>query len=99
MLEDININLDVIEYLKDTPGMDELDYICRLLGVEPQLIIRVNEKLFAELGLSLNDKRTRKQWLQILRDNPRLIERPIVIYNNRAIIGRPPERIYDIIEI
>ena len=99
LLEDVNIKLDIIDYLKDTPSVEELDYICRLLGVEPQLVIRVNEKLFSELGLSLNDKRkTRKQWLQILRDNPKLIERPIVIYRKKAIIGRPPERVYDIIE-
>ena len=100
LLEDMNINLKVIEYLKDTPGVEELDYICRLLGVEPQLIVRVGEKKFTELGLSLNDKRkTRKQWLQILSNNPKLIERPIVIYRNRAIVGRPPERVYDIIEV
>jgi len=99
LLHDINIKLDIIEYLKDTPSVAELDYICRLLGVEPQLIIRVSEKLFTDLGLSLNDKRARKQWLQILKDNPKLIERPIVIYKNRAIIGRPPESVYDIIEI
>lgn len=100
LLEDANIKLDIIEYLKDTPGIDELDYICYLLGVEPQLIIRISEKRFKELALSLNDKmKTRKQWLQILRDNPKLIERPIVIYKNRAIIGRPPERVYEIIDV
>lgn len=100
LLEDANIKLDIIEYLKDTPSLEELDYICRLLGVEPQMIIRVNEKLFTELGLSLNDKqKTRKQWLQILKDYPKLIERPIVIYKNNAIISRPPERVYNIIDI
>ncbi|NIX14336.1 MAG: arsenate reductase (glutaredoxin), partial [Candidatus Dadabacteria bacterium] len=64
---------------------------------EPLEITRTKEKLFAELGLSAKDKKTRKEWLKILSENPKLIERPIVIYNNKAIIGRPPEKVLEIL--
>lgn len=97
LAEDNNLGLEMIDYLEDPPSAEELDDICTKLGVEPQYIIRTGEKLFTELGLSINDKKTRRRWLEILSENPRLIERPIVIYNNKAVIGRPPENILQII--
>lgn len=97
LAEDNNLDLEIIDYLKEPPSVEELDEICTKLGVEPQEIIRTKEKLFTELGLSKKDKKTRRQWLEILSENPRLIERPIVIYNNKAVVGRPPENILQII--
>ena len=94
LTEDNNLDLSIIEYLKTPPTVSELDEICNKLGVEPLEITRTKEKLFAELGLTAKDKKTRKEWLKILSENPKLIERPIVIYNNKAIIGRPPEKVY-----
>lgn len=95
--EENNLDLRIIEYLKDPPTADQLDYICKKLGVDPIKIIRTKEKLFSELGLSVSDNKSTKQWLQILSENPKLIERPIVIYKNKAVIGRPPEKVLEII--
>lgn len=88
---------EVVLYLKDPPGMAELEEICRFLGVEPQQIVRSKERRWRELGLSIDEPRDRDEWLQLLVDNPALIERPIVVRNGRAVIGRPPERVLELL--
>ena len=97
IVEENNLDLKVIEYLKNPPTIEELDYVCKKLGVDPKEIIRTKEKLFSELGLSTSNNKSREQWLKILSENPKLIERPIVIYKNKAVIGRPPEKVLEII--
>ncbi len=97
IVEENNLDLKIIEYLKTPPSIEELDYICKKLGVDPKELIRTKEKLFSELGLSISDDKSRKEWLKILSKNPKLIERPIVIYNNKAVIGRPPEKVLEVI--
>lgn len=98
ILEDRGIVSEVIEYLNEVPTLSELDDLCKKLGVEPRQIIRTKEKCFQELGVSLNDPLSRDQWLKILSENPILIERPIFIRGNKAVIGRPPERVLEIID-
>ena len=85
------------EYLKDAPSPEELAQVCSMLGVQPTAIIRTKEKRFSELGLSLDNERGREEWLQILSENPVLIERPILIKDGKAIIGRPPEKVLKIL--
>jgi arsenate reductase len=87
----------VVDYQKTPPSVDELARILDRLGAEPLGITRTQEKLFNELGLSKGDDRSRSEWLQILHDNPRLIERPIVVNGGRAAIGRPPENVLAIV--
>ena len=77
LLEERDLQPEVIEYLRAPPSVEELGRICARLGVEPIEIIRTKEKRFKELGLSVGDERSRQEWLQILHDNPVLIERPI----------------------
>ncbi|MBC7544366.1 MAG: arsenate reductase (glutaredoxin), partial [Candidatus Sericytochromatia bacterium] len=83
---------EVVLYLDQAPSVAELDRIVTLLGVEPPAIVRNKEALYKELGL---DTRTlsRQEWLQTLHDHPKLIERPIVVSGDRAVIGRPPENV------
>ncbi|MGA7305475.1 MAG: arsenate reductase (glutaredoxin) [Rhodothermales bacterium] len=83
----------IIEYLKDAPSTEELDQICQMLGVEPVELIRAKEKRLGEIGVSVKDKRSREEWLAILSENPILIERPIVVFGERAVLGRPPENV------
>jgi len=97
ILNENNIDLKIIEYLKHPPSIKELDYICSKLGLDPKSIVRSKEKLFSELGLSITDNKSNKEWLKILNENPKLIERPIVIIKNRAVIGRPPEKVLEIV--
>ncbi|MCB1121309.1 MAG: arsenate reductase (glutaredoxin) [Verrucomicrobiae bacterium] len=98
ILEDHESEIEVVEYLKHPPTPSELDAICNLLGIEPAQLVRTKETRFKELGLSLDDPHTRKEWLKILSDNPVLIERPILVKDGKAVIGRPPERIIDLLD-
>lgn len=83
----------VIEYLKTPPDAAQLDALCTALNLPPQSLVRYKEALAVELKLNSADARSREEWLQLLAENPILIERPIVVRGERAVIGRPPSNI------
>ena len=87
--------VEVIEYLKTPPTFEELKLIIAQLGIKPQDLIRKNEDVFKEKfkGSSFTDD----QWIRILVENPKLIERPIVINGSKARVGRPPEKVLEIL--
>lgn len=89
-------DIEEIRYLENPPSVEKLAEICQLLDVEPLQIIRTGEKLFKELGLSENDACGSWEWLQIMAEHPKLIERPIVLYKHKAVVARPPEKIMEI---
>ncbi|MGJ8669356.1 MAG: arsenate reductase (glutaredoxin) [Oceanococcus sp.] len=93
LIEQAGRNINIIEYLKVALPAQELKAACAGLGLEPTSIIRNKEALFTELGLSLKDSRSEDEWLQILSDNPKLIERPIVCIGGHYALGRPPENV------
>lgn len=86
-----------IRYLDNPPSKERLAEICSMLACRPFELIRTGEALFKELGLAKDDNKTDQEWLQILSENPKLIERPIIVYQNRAVIGRPPEKVNELI--
>jgi len=87
---------DIREYLIDTPTEEELEVLQTKLGLEPLSWMRTGESLFRELGLSKKDVRTDQEWIAIMAKYPKLIERPILETDDRAIVGRPPENILKI---
>ena len=93
LLQDRGAKFEVVEYLVQSPGKSELRELCRLLGVKPLRIVRTKEDLFVELGLSVDNGYSDEQWLEVLTHHPKLIERPIVVIDGRAIIGRPPQNV------
>ncbi len=95
ILENAQIDFEVIEYLKHPLTYEELSGIIELLKIHPEELIRKNETIWKEdfKGKNLSDK----ELIQTMVDNPKLIERPIVINNHKAIIGRPPENIKSIL--
>ena len=97
LLKENGVEAEIIEYLKVPPTAEELRLLLKLLGVAPLEILRHKEARFAELGLSRNDERDEAAWIDILVANPVLIERPIVVNGKRAAIGRPPERVLNIL--
>ncbi len=97
ILNDNNIDVQEIYYLETPPTEEELDKIVTMLNIEAISLIRTGEKTFKELGLSKKDNKTNQKWITIMVNNPILIERPIVIANNKAVIGRPPEKVLEII--
>jgi arsenate reductase len=87
----------IIEYLKNPPSKEELEEIIQKLKIQPSELIRFKEEKAKELGISATDELTLEEWLTIMTENPVLIERPIVISAEGAVIGRPPENVLAIL--
>ena len=86
----------IIEYLKNPPDKSELNRILNLLGLAPRELMRKKEDTYKANGLdagSLSDD----QLVDAMIEHPVLIERPIVLVNGKAAIGRPPENVLEII--
>lgn len=83
--------IQTVEYLVKTPTKKELKEIILMLGIKPEELVRKKEALYKEKyeGLRISGG----AWIKILSENPILIERPIIISGNKAIIGRPIEKI------
>lgn len=96
LLEENGFEPDITEYLKTPPDSAGLEKILSMLGMEPRDLMRKKEAEYKEFGLD-NPDLTREQLIQGMIDHPKLIERPIVISNGKAIIGRPPEQVLDIL--
>jgi arsenate reductase len=87
---------EVIEYLKSPPSAAELKAILKKLGMKPRDLIRKGEPLYAELGLKEREL-SDDQLIALMVKNPILIERPIVVSGGKAAIGRPPEKVLEIL--
>jgi len=96
LIEARNITPTVIEYLKTPPSKTELKHILKLLQLSARDILRKKEAEYTELGLddpNLNED----QIIDIMIKHPKLIERPIVVTDHSAAIGRPPEKVLEIL--
>jgi len=96
ILDDQGVSTSVIEYLKTPPDITELTEILQLLSMEPRDLMRKQEAPYKDNNLD-NPELSREQLIQAMVDHPILIERPIVIKGNKAIIGRPPEKVLEIL--
>jgi arsenate reductase len=96
LLQEKGIDPDVVEYLKTPPDKATLGHILDMLGLEPRELMRRKEKEYKALQLD-DPALTREQLIEAMIANPKLIERPIVIQNGKAAIGRPPEKVLDIL--
>ena len=96
LLKSSGIEPDITEYLKTPPSKQELTAILDMLGLEPRQLMRTKETEYKENGLD-NENLSRDQLIDAMIQFPKLIERPIVINNNKAVLGRPPENILEII--
>ena len=92
LIHDAGHDVEIIEYLKTPPSPEDLTAIIGKLNITAEQLVRKKESLYKELGLE-QQSLSEEQWVNILCENPKLIERPIVIKNDLAIIGRPPELI------
>ena len=89
LLEGRGVKAKVVEYLTNPPSAAELRALVQKLGIRAEQLVRRGEDVFKEkyAGQSLTDD----QWIEALAKNPVLIERPIVVRGDKAVIGRPPE--------
>jgi len=87
--------IEIVEYLNNPPNKIELKEVLKKLGMKPGQIIRKGESIYKEnyKGKSYTDE----EWIEIMANNPILMERPIVVKGNKAVMGRPPENVIDLI--
>jgi arsenate reductase len=95
LLEKSGKAFEVVKYLEDVPNEKELRNIIKLLNIKPIDLVRKNETIWKEnfKNKDLSDA----ELIKSMVENPKLIERPIVINGNKAVIGRPTEEILKII--
>lgn len=93
LLQEHGIAVEVIDYLAAPPTIGVLVDLLDKLGLHARDIVRFGESRATELGLSAHDERSECEWLSLLAANPILIERPIVVLGQRAVLGRPPENV------
>jgi arsenate reductase (glutaredoxin) len=96
LLQEQGVEPKVIEYLKTPPDKAALKRILDMLGLEPRALMRTKEAEYQEQRLD-DPALTRDQLLDAMIATPKLIERPIVIKDGRATIGRPPEKVLEIL--
>ena len=96
LLLDKGFEPEIIEYLKTPPSKTRLKELLKLLGLQPRQLMRKKEKAYKEVGLE-DDSLSTDQLISAMIENPVLIERPIVLANGKAAIGRPPENVLDIL--
>ena len=93
-IEDKGDQAEVIEYLKDIPGKKELKELIKMLGIPAEELLRKGEQDYKDHFKG--KKLTEDEWIDAMIKYPKLIERPIIVLNNKAVIGRPAERILEL---
>ena len=96
LLQEQGIEPEVVEYLKTPLSTQTLQNLCQKLGVNVVDMMRTKEREFKELGLGDRGV-TDNELLQAMTQNPILLERPIVVCDDKAVIGRPPENVLELI--
>jgi arsenate reductase len=95
LMHERGVEPQVVEYLRTPPTAAQLEAIVAKLGIKPEELVRKGEAVYREkyAGKTLTDA----EWIAAMVRDPILIERPIVITGNRAVIGRPPSLVLDLI--
>jgi arsenate reductase len=94
LLDEQGVEADYFRYLDEAPTHEELERVMGMLGIDdPRKMMRTGEAVYKEQGLASAE---REELLEAMTKHPMLIERPIVIRGNRAVIARPPEKLLDL---
>lgn len=95
LLKEKDKEIEIVEYLKTNPTKEEVTELVHMLGIKPLELIRKGEKIYKEefKGKELEDE----AWIEAMVSYPILIERPVVVKNGKAAIGRPIENVIDIL--
>jgi arsenate reductase (glutaredoxin) len=91
IIKDAGAEVEIIEYLNEVPTQDELAAILIKLDMNAEDILRKGEDIFKQnyKGKTFSND----EWIKIMIENPKLIERPIIVKGNKAVLGRPPENV------
>ena len=96
LLRERGVEAEVVRYLEAPPSLGDLEGLMGLLGIDdPRLMMRTGEAVYAELGLEAAGS---QQLLEAITQHPILLERPILVIGDRAVIARPAERVLELLE-
>lgn len=96
LIQEAGAEVEIVKYLEQTPSKAVLEEVLNKLGVSAFELIRKTEAIYKEeyKGKELSNT----EWVDVMVANPKLIERPIVIKGDKAIIGRPPEKVLEFLK-
>lgn len=97
ILQERGVEVEVIEYLNQPPGSDELHGILQRIDEEPAALVR-RDKHFESLGLDGEDYKTPETVVPLLLEHPKLMQRPVAIREERGLIARPSERVLELLD-
>jgi len=97
LLEQHGVQPDIVLYLETPPSAQQLTGLLQQLQLHTKQILRFGEDRAEELGITEHDERSEIDWIQLLADNPVLIERPIVVCGSKATVCRPPEKVLELL--
>lgn len=98
ILENSKIDFKIINYLEAPLTKVDIRNLLGLLKLKAKEIIRKNEAEFKLLNLSNEDLECDEMVIKAIIKSPKILQRPIIVSNNKAVIGRPPEKIYEILQ-
>jgi arsenate reductase len=96
-LQERGVEFDVIEYLKSPLGREDFERFLDLLPDEPAELVRKDKK-FKELGLNADNYVTREAVVKVLLQHPELMQRPVIIKDQKAVIARPSEKVLELLD-
>jgi arsenate reductase len=96
LLRDNGVEPEIVEYLKTPPSTAEIKNLLGLLGLAPRDLMRKKEAPYGERGLA-DESLSDADLIAAMHDEPVLIERPIVVKGKKAVLGRPPENVLDLL--
>jgi arsenate reductase len=95
LLEEKGIDAQVVKYLETPPSKEELKTVLKMLGISARELMRTKEDIYKDLNLK--EETNEEKLIEAMVSNPKLIERPVVIKDGKAAIGRPLQNIIDIL--
>ena len=96
ILKERGVDFEAIDYYEDTLTTDDIRKLIDQLGIKPIELVRKDEKVFRDLGLS-DRYASDDELIKLMVENPDLIQRPIVVRGNKAVLGRPPETVEELL--
>jgi len=96
IVEENGINAEIVKYLETPPTKEEIKELLKMLDINARDLMRTKEDVYKELHLK--DITDEEKLIEAMAEHPRLIERPIIIKDGKAVIGRPPSKIVDFLK-